>query len=170
MVSAMDRVQEQHERAVGDAFIEWLNQQHGTAYRYEARGADPPDLVYRSGTHQLHLEVTAAYYDASNAAMLWQNARGVPGAPDTWSSKGPDQKLVESINLALAKKCAIAYPSGCVLLVSLYPDLTSVEEFADLVPQIRVPPSHPFSAIYVAGMFPASSSGSHGGHHCWKLA
>ncbi len=166
----MDRVQEQHERAVGDAFVNWFNQQNGTEYIYDRRAADPPDLIYRCGDHELRLEITAAYYDPENAAMLWHNARGVPGAPDMWGSKSPDQKLVESINSALAKKCVKAYPPGCVLLVALYPDLTSAEEFAELTPQISVPPDDPFTEIYVAGMFPASSSGSRGGYHCWKLA
>ena len=165
----MDSTQEQHERAVADAFVDWLNHQNGTGYIYDRRGADPPDLVYRCGDHELHLEITAAYYDAANATMLWQDARAVPGAPDMWSSKSPDQKLVGSVNSALAKKCAKPYPPGCVLLVALYPDLTSAEELADLTPEISVPADHSFAGIYVGGMFPVSSHGSPGGYHCWKL-
>jgi hypothetical protein len=57
----MDTTQEQHERAVGAAFIEWYNRQNSTEFRYHDRGADPPDLVYHSGSQELLLEITAAY-------------------------------------------------------------------------------------------------------------
>jgi hypothetical protein len=116
------------------------------------------------------LEVTAAYYDANNATMLWQNVRGVPGAPQIWMSKGPDRKLIGSVSEILEKKCGKPYPEGCVLLVVLYPDITSAEEFEHLLPDIKIPPATSFAEIYVAGMFPASSGGSRGGYDCWKLA
>lgn len=166
----MDPTQEKHERAVADAFVHWYNRHHGTAYAYHARGADPPDFVYRMGTREMLLEVTAAYYDPANATMLWQNARGLPGAPQVWKSKNPDGKLVERIHLALKNKCAKQYPSRCLLLVGLYPDLTTADEFADLIPEIEVPSPCPFAEIYLGGVFPTSSSGSHGGYRCWKLA
>jgi hypothetical protein len=165
----MDALQEQHERAVGDAFIEWYNKQMGTSFAYSAHGAEAPDLIYRDGTKELLLEITVAYYDAGHATMLWQNARGLSDAPDSWSSKGPDQKLIDSVTLALAKKSAKAYPTGCVLLVVVYPDLTDAEEFFSLMPDIRVPDGHPFAEIYVGGLFPAFSSGSVGGHSWWKV-
>jgi len=79
--------------------------------------------------------------------MLWQNARGSSDAPDSWSTKGPDQKLIDSVSLALAKKSAKAYPPGCVLLIVVYPDLTDAEEFASLMPEIRVPAGHGFAEI-----------------------
>lgn len=101
----------------------------GTAFAYFTRASEAPDLIYRDGTKELLLEITVAYYDAGHATMLWQNARALPGAPDSWSSKGPDQKLLGSVNLALTKKSAKAYPAGCVLLVVIYPDLTAAEEF-----------------------------------------
>ena len=166
----MDPIQEQHEKAVGNAFIEWYNRQNSTEFRYHARGVDPPDLVYRSGRHEMLLEITAAYYDADNATMLWKNARGRPGAADIWISKNPDQKLIDSINAVLAKKCAKQYPANCILVLNLYPDLTDAEELNSLLPQIKVPVNHPFVGIYLAGIFPMSSSGSLSGYHCWKLA
>lgn len=167
--SEMDTIQEKHERAVGDAFIDWYNERMGTAYAYYARGTDAPDLIYKDGSMELLLEITVAYYDAGHATMLWQNARDLPGAPDLWSTKSPDQKLVDSVSLAFAKKSGKAYPSGYVFLVAVYPDLTAAEEFAELMPEIRVPDAHPFAEIYVGGLFPASSSGSVGGYFWWKL-
>lgn len=132
----MDATQEQHERAVADSFLEFYNRENGTEYRYHSRGQDPPDLIYRSARHEMRLEITAAYYDTANAAMLWQSARGVPGARDMWISKSPDAKLIESINSTLTRKSLKRYPSGYVLLVNLYPDSVTAEEFADLISEI----------------------------------
>ena len=102
--------------------------------------------------------------------MLWQNARGVPDAADLWSSRSPDTKLIDSINLMLAKKSTKPYPPGCILVLVLYPDLTTAEEFEELMPSVNVPPQHPFTEIYVGGMFPASSNGSLGGYFWWRLS
>jgi hypothetical protein len=165
----VDRTQEQHERAVADAFIDWYNSRHGTAYQYHERGADPPDFVYRTGTRDMLLEVTAAYYDQDNAKMFWQNARGVRDAPQIWCSGEPDSSLLERVNRALQTKCAKNYPPGCVLVVALYPDITTAEEFAALIPDIAVPSLCAFSEIYVGGLFPASSGGSPGGYYHWRL-
>lgn len=165
----MDAVQDEHERAVANIFVEWYNRLHGTAYVYHTRGADPPDFVYRDGNSEMLVEVTAAYYDAKNAAILWRNARRIPGAPQSWMSKEPDRKLVESVNVALEKKCGKPYPPGCVLLVNVYPDITSAEEFQELLHDIHVPANCFFAEIYVTGEFPTSSGGSPGGYSCWKL-
>jgi hypothetical protein len=165
----MDSTQEQHEQAVGAAFIAWYNRQHGTAFRYHSRGADPPDLVYRCGDREILLEITAAYYDADNATMLWQNARGVSGAADMWMSKDPDQKLIDNINVGLTKKCDKSYPADCVLVMHLNPDITTAEEFEALIAQIKIPADHPFVEIYVGGMFPISHN-SNGGYQWWKVA
>ena len=110
----MDATQDRHERAIADSFVQWYNEHHGAAYAYHARGADPPDFVYRDGNGEMLLEVTAAYYDATNATMLWKNARAIPDATRTWISKGPDRKLMESVNAVLQKKCGKQYPPGCV--------------------------------------------------------
>lgn len=166
---ATDSTKDKHERAVADRFIDWYNSRHGTAYRFYARGAEPPDFVYCDGGREMLLEVTAAYYDANNATMLWRNARGVTEASQSWMSKDPDQKLVDSVNLILEKKCAKPYPQGYLLLVAVYPDITSAEEFEHLLQEIQIPPAAPFAKIYIAGDFPASSGGSRGGYYCWKV-
>jgi hypothetical protein len=166
----MDSIQERHQRAVGDAFIEWYNKQNGTGFTYHGRGAEPPDLIYCFGSQEMPLEITAAYYDAEYATMLWQNARAVPGSADLWVSKDPDQKLFDRINFRLAKKCDKRYPTRYVLVVGLYPNLTTSEELEAMIAQVKVPADHPFAEIYLAGVFPACSSGSSGGYYCWKLA
>ena len=115
----MDTIQEKHERAVGDAFIDWYNKLKGTSYKYYARGTDPPDLIYRYGREELLLEITVAYYDAGHATMLWQNARDLTDAPDSWSSKSPDQKLIDSVNVGSDPgKLALA-DDGSYLYVAL---------------------------------------------------
>jgi hypothetical protein len=174
----MDVIQEKHERAVGDAFMDWYNKRNGTTYAYHERGANayherganPQDLIYRSGSQQVLLEVTVAYYDDSHATMLWQSARDVPNAPNLCSSGSPDAKLIDSINHRLAEKSLKRYPPGCILVVGVYPDLTTAEEFEELIPGVNVSVQHPFAEIYVGGLFPASSSGSLGGYFWWRLS
>src|SRR5262245_5335613 len=153
----MDLVQEQHERAVGDAFIDWYNAQNGTNYVYGGRGSDPPDLIYQAGTNQLFIEIAGSYYDEDNARMLWQHARNVPGAPGMWRGVRPDAQLIKAANAILAKKASKPYPPGCILVVNLYPDITSAEEFEAILADIKVPAQHPFRGIYVTGLFPESS-------------
>ena len=165
----MDRVQEQHERAVGDAFVDWYNKLHGAAYQYYGRGAEPPDLVYTFGTAELLLEVTGSYYDADQATMVWQNARAITDAPDFWICKNPDQKLVDNITMRLEKKSSKVYPSGCVLVVEVTPDVTTAEEFVDLMSAIHVPARNPFAGIYVGGFFQRSKSGRASGYFWWRL-
>jgi hypothetical protein len=166
---ALDPTQEQHELTVGDAFIRWYNEHEGTEFTYASRGANPPDLVYRSKSKEMLLEITVAYYDPANATILWKNARDLPDAADSWMSKNPDQKLIDSIDAALTKKCNKRYPANCVLVVNLYPAITAAEELDALIHQIKVPVGHPFVGIYLTGIFPISSNSS-GGYHCWKLA
>jgi hypothetical protein len=48
----MDEIQEQHERAIGEAFIGWYNQQNGTRFVYHGRPREAPDLIYRDGERQ----------------------------------------------------------------------------------------------------------------------
>ncbi len=169
----MDTTQERHERAIGDAFTKWYNEQNRTHFRYHDRGdrgAERPDLIYRSGSDEMLLEVTTGYYDQSYAKFVWQNTRRLANAPDEWSGKEPDQSLIRNINSRLQEKCVKGtYPPSCVLVLTVYPDVTLAEEFADLVPEIRAPRDHAFAGIYVGGLFPACSSGSPGGYQWWKL-
>jgi hypothetical protein len=155
---------------VGDCFIEWYNKKNSTEFNYDRRGADPPDLIYCSGNQELLLEITSSYYDEDNAAMLWQNARGVPSAADMWIGKSPDQTLIDHINGLLVKKCSKQYPEHCLLIVHIYPDPTDSNEMNVLIDQVKIPERHPFAEIYLAGLFPSSSSGSASGYYCGKLA
>jgi hypothetical protein len=133
----MDVTQEQHERAIADAFIDWYNQQNNTIFRFHKRG-ETPDFVYIFGNQTMLLEVTGSYYDEEYAEMLWQNARHRPNAPQMWKGKEPDQNLINHANINLTKKCAKKYPSGCVLLINIYPEITTAEEFEYLPLQRRL--------------------------------
>jgi hypothetical protein len=166
-----DATQAQYERAVADAFIDWFNRHHGSAYTYHERRAPRPDFVFRMGPAEMLVEVTGAYYDQKYAAMLWQAARGVAGAPDLWQGKEPDATLSDHIEHMIKKKSGIPYPCGTALVVWLgEPALTSAAEFEELVSQITVPSPCVFASIYVGGRFPVSSDGSPWGVRFWKLA
>jgi hypothetical protein len=161
----MDATQEQQERGVGNNFIGWYNGRYGTAFAYYDRydrGVDRPDLIYRDGSKELLLEITASYYGPEHAKMLWQNARNVAGAPNIVIIKSPDQQLIDFINIGLAKKCEKTYPLNCILVFQIYPDLISMGELDVLINQIQIPEDHSFKEIYLAGIFS-------NGYGCWKL-
>jgi hypothetical protein len=129
----MDSIQQQHEQAIGQKFIAWYNAHYGTNFALFGRGAAPPDLIYKSDTEELFVEVSGGYYDEEHAKMLWQNARHVTDASTRWTGKEPDQTLVDHISAVLEKKAAKQYPGNCVLVVNTNPDITSADEFAELL-------------------------------------
>lgn len=164
----MDPLQIQHERAVGDKLVEWINKRDGTHYVFASRGDDAPDLLYEHEKVKLGVEVVGAYYDQSSAAFLWGNARQVPGAPAQWFGVDYDQCLKINIDLRIAEKCSKAYGSNCILLIAVQPNLTPMADFQKLLPSLSLPTSVPFAGIYIAGDFPCSSC-SQGGYFVWQL-
>lgn len=86
------------ERAIGDAFVEWLNRATRSHFQFDRIGGDPPDLVYRDGDKTMPVEVTTSYYHDDDAIMLWKHARKDRTAPMKWSKPldEPDQRLQAS--------------------------------------------------------------------------
>src|SRR5882724_1503098 len=151
----MDPLQEKFERWVGDQVIEHYNSEHGTSFRFCARGGIGPDLEYREGSRCLRIEVVTAYYDEEDAKFRWVAARKRPGGPDKWSGVNFEKSLVENINSALVAKCEKSYGPKCALAVCVLPDLTFAEEMQSLLEEVRVPASNPFEGVYLFGEFPA---------------
>src|SRR5438552_464567 len=111
----IDKVKEQHERAVADKFIDWYNTKYGTHFQYARRPDPAPDFIYCDGPHEMDLEIVDAYYDQRDAVLLWKTARNVPGAPTSWTGKEPDEALLDGINDAIAHKCLRDYGASCLL-------------------------------------------------------
>lgn len=86
----MNALQEQVERAIADQFFEWFNDKHGTAYAFARRAGEAPDLVYVWEHEELQIEITAAYYDGSHAAFIWNGMRNPESAPMGWVGVNPD--------------------------------------------------------------------------------
>lgn len=169
----MDETQAGHERAVGDCFVEWYNNRNGTCLRYSGRGDVAPDLVYRDGTSELAIEITDAYYDDSVATALWAQARGSLDGPDGGTLTGgqrPERRLIGAIEQRVEAKALAAYGGKCILVVHAHPAVTTASELDRLVSTIRVPDSHSFAEIYLAGQFPCSTDDGLGGFCCWKIA
>jgi hypothetical protein len=166
----MDSIQEQHERAVSDRFIQEYNHLRGKNYVFERRPRQAPDHVYRDGGSEIQVEVVTCYYDSDDAKITWQNVRNIPNAPTTWlGGVNADQALVMNINAAIKKKCKKDYDSKCILVVYIMTPGTTVEEMETLLPSIEVPPNHKFLAIYLTGNFGVSTE-SAGGYRVWKLS
>ncbi len=168
--SMNDSLKQQVERAIGDSFIEWLNRTTGSKFQFERIGADPPDLVYRDGDKTLPVEVATSYYHTEDAIMRWKHARKDPTAPTKWSEplNEPDQRLIADINKRIAEKCLGKHDLGIVLVIEIYPAITTKVEFEELKNSIAIPSSIPFTAIYVAGDFGYSRDGP-GGYFCWRV-
>jgi hypothetical protein len=162
----MDAVQLQHERAVGDQLIEWLNNRDGTSYTFLRREGEAPDLVYADRGRLLRVEVVGAYYDSDHARLLWGHAREVPDTPNSWSGVDFDEALLRDIERQIHKKCKLSYGPNCVLLVTVRPPMTVWEEVEELLYLLKLPERIPFDGVFLAGTFPMSTR-STGGYRVW---
>lgn len=151
------------ERQVGDAFISWLNDNRGMTYRL-VRSQGAPDLVYASGTTELALEVTAAYYNSDYAEFLWGFTRPNWKAPADWSidDRDPDRLLVEAVSRAISRKSTKDYGPNCVLLVYVRPAVTTAGELKTLLRKQSPSADPPFAGVYVVGPFPGTTSAPSG--------
>lgn len=164
----MDNVQLQHEKAVGDKFIEWLNARDGSNFSFSSRAGEAPDFVYKDGAKLLRVEIVGAYYDDAHAKLLWGIARDVPNAPNSWSGKNFDEALLQDIERQIHKKCGLSYGPDCLLIVTVRPPVTISEEVEELLPLIHLPARVPFKGVFLAGTFPISTR-SKGGYRVWAL-
>lgn len=158
----MDPLQEQFERAAGDAFFEWLNAETGASYSFARRAEQAPDLVYSFAGIELLVEVTAAYYDGPHAAFLWKGACNGKNAPSGWVGTNPDKSLAQEVANRISQKSKNRYGARCLLLVIVPPGVTSAEKLAELLAQQSIRDNTPFWGIYVAGRFPITSSSAGG--------
>ena len=81
----------------------------------------------------------------------------------------PDQRLITDINDRIAEKCLGTHDVGTVLVIEIYPAITTKTEFEELKSSIAIPNSIPFAGIYVAGSFPYGGDGP-GDYFCWKVS
>ena len=168
----MDEIQRKHERAVGEAFVDWYNSERGTKFDFDGRPHEAPDLLYRHGNEALQIEVGQAYYDERDAAFKWKGARGDPNAPKDWHGVNFNDALIQHVGKIIVDKCTKRYGSNCVLVVNVYPDASTIDEINARFGEVEIPRSHPFAGIYLTGHFskdilhPSRPSG----YRCWKLA
>ena len=103
--------------------------------------------------------------------MRWKHARKDSTAPVKWSKPldEPDQRLITGIYERIVEKCLGTHDVGTVLVIEIYPAITTKTEFEDLKSSIAIPKWIPFAAIYVAGSFPHGGDGP-GGYFCWKVS
>ena len=161
-------LKKKHESAVADEFIKWYNREAGrNLVRVEAD--DAPDTRYKDEQGELGVEVTTAWYGKDQAEWTWGHARKNPNTPNEMFQINPDESLAVGIQTAIDKKKLKHYGCECVLVVAVYPHLTTADELAPLLSGIESPDGYPFAGIYVVGDFPASSSGAVAGYRCFPL-
>jgi hypothetical protein len=158
----LDGLKERTERWVGDQFIAWWNARFGSSFTFSRLGFPPAaDVEYIDGDQALHVEVTGVYYDDDAARFDNMNARGLPNAPDGWSSLKDDGSVVaidtsfiESLNQRLAEKSAKSYSDPPVLVVHHTSRFHHSPELLELLNQVTIPPVHPFMGICFLGRMP----------------
>jgi len=141
------------EKKIGEDFVCWYNKNNGTNYSFDRRGEDPPDLVFIDDKSEIFLEVTTAYYDDGKHAKFEWN----PKFSRDWVGCNSDLSLVKNISSIIDDKCQKDCGQNCILIIGIYPNVTSFEEFIKLIPEIRIPQKTPFLSIYIAGVFPEMS-------------
>ena len=164
----MDDVQKQHERAIGDDFINWFNSQNESNFSFSSRGDPAPDIIYKDKNRILKIEVVGSYYDENDAELKWKIARRRPDTPKRWAGVNFDEDLLRNINGAIEEKCSKSYGAKCILLVYISPPLTTDNEVEDMLPRVDIPKQVPFAAIYLTGIF-GRSKNSTGGYRVWPL-
>lgn len=158
----MNEFQVKNEKAVGQAFIEWLNAEKGQNYIYKGRPDRAPDLIYASGNNELYIEVTSAFYDNDHAKFIWKSVRGEPDAPTSWGGINPNESLVNEIHNCVIKKAKKRYKNETLLLIEVPPGVTSDEELSNLLDLRQFPDDLPFMGIYVVGEFPIKNNSAGG--------
>ena len=158
----MNDLKEKNERAVGDNFIEWLNSERETKYRFIKHPDRAPDLLYSSNGNELFIEVTAAFYDSEHAKLIWKGVRGEADAPNRWIGVDPNKSLAAEIQNCLIKKAQKRYECKTLLLIEVPPGVTSAEELAELLEKHQFPKDLPFVGIYVVGNFRIKKDSSGG--------
>ena len=153
-LDAMDEIQLQHERAVGDQFIDWLNKRDGSHFTFSCRGKEAPDLVYTDAGRILGVEIVDAYYDAADAKRHWKGARKAPDAPKRWSGADPDRRLLGDIDWQIRKKCKRSYGPNGLLVVTVRPAITSEIDMEELLRDLELPDKIRFVGVYLSGHFP----------------
>jgi len=161
-MSTADDLKERMERWVGDQFVAWRNDVFGTNFTFSRLGTPPAaDVEYVDGTSILHVEVTGTYNDEDAARFENMNARGLPNAPDGWSSLKNDGRVValdtlfvDSLNQRLAEKAAKSYSCPPHLVVHHVSRFHHSLELLQLLNQATVPARHPFLGIYFLGRMP----------------
>ena len=158
----MNQLKEKNEKAVGETFIEWLNSESGSNYRFVDHPDIAPDLRYSSNGNELLIEVTSAFYDEKHAKFIWKGIRQNEDAPPSWKGVNANKSLVIEICERITNKAQKRYGGKTVLLIEVPPGVTSAEELEEMLVTMQFPKKLPFVGIYVVGNFPIKKSSSGG--------
>lgn len=158
----MNQLKEKNEKAVGETFIEWLNAEKGSNYRFIDRPDIAPDLRYSSNENELLIEVTSAFYDEKHAKFIWKGIRKDEDAPPFWNGVNANKSLVTEICERITNKAQKRYGEKTVLLIEVPPGVTSAEELEEILVTMQLPKQLPFVGIYVVGNFPIKKNSSGG--------
>lgn len=168
-MASRESVKKDHEKAVGDQLLEFLN----ARFSFERFG-DPnnrePDVIYTHGGGTLGIEVSTAYYRNRDAQDEWEIATGERplAAGEIRPSSGgiignPDQLICDRVQAELEDKCGKAYEgtNETWLCINLDAPLSDACSVATCVKELQVPPKHGFARIYLTYTAPEHEGGKY---------
>ena len=164
-----DKLKGQHEKAIAERFIERYNEANKTNFVFKQRGKPPaPDFEYKDSTTSevIGLEVTGVYYDEHHAEGTWQVARREIKSFQSNVICSPTERLRESIEHAIAKKCQRNYDFSPPIILALdvtrsLHDERDVKGIEAMARQVKLPEQIPFHEIYFGIQL--------GEYRIWKL-
>lgn len=163
-----DSIKARHERAIADQLLAALELE-ATFVRHGDANKSEPDVIYsKAGAQIIGIEVVTAYYEDSDAQDAAEIAAGEkPLGPGEIRERSdglivePDQKICESVQNELEKKCRKTYAGSderwlCINQDALLSDAMSVDA---CVKNLRVPAKHQFARIYLTYTAPVHEGG-----------
>lgn len=146
-----DDLKYQVEHATAQNFIQWHNEQNGRNLTL-LKKQEAPDFIYSDHIGQIGLEVTTIFYNKDHAEFTATAVRG-QHKTNVISPviREPEESLVKSINMQIAKKCENDYGKNSLLVIRvILPALTSNREFEEhVISQIIIPDICRFKEIYL---------------------
>jgi hypothetical protein len=145
----VDDAQLDHERNVGDRFIEWYNSHYDENFVFKERPQNAPDLIYESSKDRLLVEIGSFYYTDVDAKIEWAAKRGLSEPRHS----GRALELKEHFESVLANKNRKDYGSDVILLLYSMCRFHCSCEAQSLIRLFQVPNSCKFKEVYFAGDF-----------------
>jgi hypothetical protein len=161
-----DAIAKQHEVAIANRLVGFLNARLGTTYSSAEESEAPDAITHDASGRPLGIEVTCPDYSPEEAKNTWTIARGKPELSTRWVRQDESigdrfarapvlvnftNALVSSAQNAIQEHCCKRYGMATYLVVDLsHAALTTADRADEVVGRLSVPECSGFVEVYVA--------------------